>query len=97
MIEQSPVVERALDALRAVCASEPEPASRPDVWHAPLTQSALVEHRCVAPSTCGYVGSFPHCPRCASYALYRRNNIGIYGCLMCGLQGIEEKTARRVM
>jgi len=40
---------------------------------------------------------FPHCPRCASYALYRRNNIGNYECMTCGLQDIEESTARRVM
>lgn len=41
-------------------------------------------------------GVFPHCSRCASYALYRRNNIGTYECMTCGLQGIEESTARRV-
>lgn len=39
---------------------------------------------------------FPHCPRCASYALYREHNLGDYECLTCGLQGIEESTARRV-
>lgn len=40
---------------------------------------------------------FPHCPRCASYALYRKNNIGDYECQTCGMQGIEESTARRLM
>ena len=39
---------------------------------------------------------FPHCPRCASYALYRKDNLGDYECLTCGMQGIEESTARRV-
>jgi Zn ribbon nucleic-acid-binding protein len=45
----------------------------------------------------GRVSTFPHCPRCASYALYRKNNIGDYECLTCGLTGIEERTARRLM
>lgn len=44
----------------------------------------------------GKVGNFPHCPRCASYALYRENNIGNFECLTCGLQGISEDAARRV-
>ena len=39
---------------------------------------------------------FPHCPRCSSFYLYRRNNIGLYECLSCGLKEIEECTARRV-
>jgi len=38
---------------------------------------------------------FPHCPRCASYALYRRNNEGDYECETCGLEGIAEAVARR--
>jgi hypothetical protein len=42
------------------------------------------------------VPSFPHCPRCASYALYRKDNIGNYECLTCKLQDIKEATARRV-
>jgi predicted RNA-binding Zn-ribbon protein involved in translation (DUF1610 family) len=44
----------------------------------------------------GRVATFPHCPRCASYALYRRNNTGVYECETCGLQNIDEVTARRV-
>jgi uncharacterized protein (DUF983 family) len=44
----------------------------------------------------GRVANFPHCPRCASYALYRENNRGIYECQSCGLQEIDESTARRV-
>lgn len=39
---------------------------------------------------------FPHCPRCSSYALYRRNNQGDYECESCGLQGISGQVARRV-
>jgi hypothetical protein len=38
---------------------------------------------------------FPHCPRCASYALYRANNIGDYECLTCKLRNITEEVARR--
>jgi Zn ribbon nucleic-acid-binding protein len=43
----------------------------------------------------GRVANFPHCPRCASYFLYRRNNIGNYECQSCGLPDIDESTARR--
>ena len=39
---------------------------------------------------------FPHCPRCSSFYLNRRNNTGNYECMTCGLQDIEESTARRV-
>ena len=42
----------------------------------------------------GRVASFPHCPRCASYALYRTDNIGAYECQSCGLTKIEESLAR---
>ena len=39
--------------------------------------------------------SFPHCPRCLSYALYRPNNVGDYECQTCGLEGIREAVAGR--
>jgi Zn ribbon nucleic-acid-binding protein len=39
---------------------------------------------------------FPHCPKCASYALYRQNNIGNYECQTCGLLDIPEEVARRL-
>jgi uncharacterized metal-binding protein (TIGR02443 family) len=45
----------------------------------------------------GRLAAFPHCPKCASYALYRENNVGAYECQSCGLQNIEEDRARRVM
>lgn len=45
----------------------------------------------------GRIAAFPHCPRCASYYLYRKNNIGLYECQTCGLEGIDEATARRVV
>jgi hypothetical protein len=44
----------------------------------------------------GRIATFPHCPKCASYALYRENSIGAYECQSCGLQGIEEQIARRL-
>jgi Zn ribbon nucleic-acid-binding protein len=40
--------------------------------------------------------AFPHCPRCASYALYRNNNVGKYECRTCGLLDITEEVARRL-
>ena len=39
---------------------------------------------------------FPHCPRCSSFDLYRKNNIGNYECLTCELQDIDETAARRL-
>ena len=42
----------------------------------------------------GRVANSPHCPRCASYALYRKDNIGTYECMTCGLLEIDEVTAR---
>jgi hypothetical protein len=44
----------------------------------------------------GRVATFPHCPRCASYAMYRKDNRGNYECQTCDLQDIEESTARRI-
>ena len=44
----------------------------------------------------GRIATFPHCPKCASYALFRENNIGVYECETCGLRGIEEHIARRL-
>jgi Zn ribbon nucleic-acid-binding protein len=38
----------------------------------------------------------PHCPLCASYALYHKNNIDNYECLKCELHDIPEEIARRV-
>jgi hypothetical protein len=40
--------------------------------------------------------SFPHCPRCLSYYLYRQNDQGNYQCESCGLQDISETAARRI-
>ena len=40
--------------------------------------------------------SFPHCPRCASYYLYRKGNVGSYECLTCGVLDIPEDVARRL-
>lgn len=45
----------------------------------------------------GRVANFPRCPRCASYALYRENNVGPFECLTCGLLEIDESTARRLV
>jgi Zn ribbon nucleic-acid-binding protein len=42
----------------------------------------------------GWIARLPMCPKCGSYALYRKNNIGAFECLTCELQGIEERNAR---
>jgi len=44
----------------------------------------------------GRVATFPRCPNCLSFALYRRDNLGNFACETCGLKGIDEVTARRV-
>ena len=43
----------------------------------------------------GGQGVFPHCPKCAGFALYRPNNIRAYECLTCGQPDISEEMARR--
>jgi hypothetical protein len=45
----------------------------------------------------GRIANFPHCPRCASYALYRKDNMGAYECQTCGQTEIEESLARRLV
>jgi len=93
MLQEISAVESALAALRAVCVAEPEPrpVCVPALHAAPLDDSPgwFVNSRRVT--------VFPHCPRCASYALYRKDNIGLYECMTCGLLGIEESTARRLV
>jgi hypothetical protein len=42
----------------------------------------------------GWIARLPMCPKCRSYALHRKNNIGAFECLTCELQGIEERDAR---
>jgi hypothetical protein len=44
----------------------------------------------------GPLPSMPKCPQCASFALYRQNNVGTYECLTCDLAGIEESIARGI-
>ena len=44
----------------------------------------------------GRIATFPHCPRCASYALFRTNDNGDYECMTCGQDEIKEHIARRV-
>lgn len=39
---------------------------------------------------------FPHCPRCGSYALYRKNHQGAHECETCQLRDISQEVARRV-
>jgi hypothetical protein len=42
------------------------------------------------------VSTLPHCPRCGSYYLYRRNNVGNFECVSCELRDIPAKVAGRV-
>lgn len=39
------------------------------------------------------IACFPMCPRCDAFCLHREGN-GLFECLRCGLQEIEEHTAR---
>ena len=38
---------------------------------------------------------FPRCPRCLSYALNRKNNVGFCECQTCGLEKITQEVAGR--
>jgi hypothetical protein len=42
-----------------------------------------------------YCRTLPCCPRCKSYALYRKNNTGFFQCPTCGLNNIDEIAARK--
>jgi predicted RNA-binding Zn-ribbon protein involved in translation (DUF1610 family) len=82
----------------------PETASDTNVELTKPTKPSEVtsEGTFVSVSTAGHlprlsgVQIFPHCPRCGSHALYRKNNTGSYECLSCGTQDIDEAIARRV-
>ena len=41
-----------------------------------------------------WIAHFPCCPKCRSYALHRPGNAGLYECLTCRFQGIDERDAR---
>jgi len=41
--------------------------------------------------------SFPQCPACGSFFLYRQSNRGAYECETCGLAEIDESAARRML
>lgn len=43
----------------------------------------------------GRIATFPHCPRCASYALYQMDKTSNFECLTCGLHDISEAVARQ--
>lgn len=60
-----------------------------------IARQALERHR--AQQASSDRPPFPHCPRCAGYAMYRPNNVGNYECLSCGMQDINEEVARRVV
>jgi Zn ribbon nucleic-acid-binding protein len=86
---------RVLKQLQAVPTEPETPTERPNLnGSIPDSFSKTPLKQARDPLTAAYV--FPHCPRCASYALYRRNNAGVYECQTCGLQDIDEVTARRV-
>ena len=40
------------------------------------------------------IAHFPACPQCGAYCLYREGNVGLYECLRCHADGIEEHAAR---
>lgn len=85
MATQNEILERAFRAIDAL-------VERPmGVQKESLAAPALATTK----TTGTKMSVFPHCPRCASYALYRRDNIGNYECLTCELRDIVEDVARR--
>lgn len=104
MMEQSAVVQRALDVLRAVCIAGPETgriARHDALEQRPVSVPAFQPNPLRDPAGWFVNGKretvFPHCPRCTSYSLCRKNNVGTYECMTCGQTGIEESTARRLV
>lgn len=69
----------------------------PDTAHLlPLLRERKPEVIAILQVHGGRMAAFPHCPRCASYDLYRRDNLGTYQCESCGLVDIPEDVARRL-
>jgi hypothetical protein len=95
------VLESALEALRQYQQSARREGSG-DVTSAPAVgceKSEISEKRSVerleeASAAHGVHHVFPHCPRCGSFSLYRKNNIGNYECQTCELGDITEGVAR---
>ncbi|WP_348264550.1 bifunctional DNA primase/polymerase [Telmatobacter sp. DSM 110680] len=67
-----------------------------DQEKAPSEKCPHVSCAGLAGSADGPLPSMPRCPHCASFALYRQNNVGTYECLTCELVGIEESIARGI-
>lgn len=86
-MSEKEVLDRAMRAIDELVATQTRTATPTEA-----KPSAGVRGAGTLSST---VAVFPHCPRCASYALYRRNNIGSYECQTCGLLDISEESARR--
>jgi len=85
MATQNEILERALRAIDVL-------VGRPIV----VQKESLTTPALATKTANTNISAFPHCPRCDSYALYRRNNIGNYVCMSCELQDIDETDARRL-
>lgn len=68
----------------------------PEVWHLTSVLAACkIEVLDVLRRQGGRAANFPHCPACASYALYRDGDS--FECQTCGMRAISEAQARQVM
>jgi hypothetical protein len=107
MTEQNSVVERALEAIRAICRPVETPTvavpENPSESASTSARNALSQRASKASEYDGaywYVRGqrvrvFPRCPQCLSHYLYRNGNSGLYECLTCNLQAIPEEVARK--
>ena len=60
-----------------------------------IGKEALEKHRAKSgPTAPGK--TFPHCPKCGSYYLWRKDKIDPWDCETCGEHGISDEAARRV-
>jgi hypothetical protein len=103
MLSKQDVLERAFRAIEGL---EPKPTmaayyieqesaeSRP-TFAEPLRVEQQVTLREGSYGALVLPRAFPHCPRCGSYYLYRKNNVGNYECQTCEMVGITEDVARR--
>jgi hypothetical protein len=76
----------------------PEPPAKRQVLTTTLDtveQAAGEARLCDLPEGATKLRAFPHCPRCSSFYLYRKNNVGNYECQTCEMRDITADVARR--
>lgn len=90
MLSKQEMLERAFRAIEGLKAKPTMAAQE----HEPLQVERSATQLEGASCSHGFPRIFPHCPRCGSFYLYRKNNNGDYECQTCELGNITEDEVR---